>query len=265
VGLVSTQGNKLVISVSGKGGAGKSTVTALMLKLLSEVGGRTILAVDADPACNLADMLGAPADKTVAKAAEELRKAIDSGSIPPGVSKKDILEFKVFASLKELKGFDLLVMGRGEGEGCYCYINSVLTGILDTLTKNYDVTIMDMEAGLEHISRRTDRDVDYMLVVVDPSRMSFETARRIKEVAQEVHVQFKRMFLVGNRFHEGDEAFLAKKAEELGMEYGGLIPEDPLVYKFNLEGRPLLELPSDTPAVLAAKKLLVRLGLLNLA
>ncbi|PCN49971.1 ATP-binding protein [Candidatus Geothermarchaeota archaeon ex4572_27] len=255
-------GRKLVISVSGKGGAGKSTVTALMLKVLVEAGGRTILAVDADPASNLADMLGVPVDMTVAKAAEELRRAIDSGSIPPGVSKKDILEFKVYASLKELKGFDLLVMGRGEGEGCYCYINSVLTGILDTLTKNYDITIMDMEAGLEHISRRTDRDVDYMLVVVDPSKMSFETARRIKEVAQEVHVEFKRMFLVGNRFTDGSEDYLARRAEELGMEYGGLIPEDPTVYRFNLEGRPLLELPGDAPAVRAARRVLARLGLL---
>ncbi len=256
------QGSKLVISVSGKGGAGKSTVAALMLKLLTEAGGRTILAVDADPACNLADMLGVPVDKTVAKAAEELRRDIERGAIPPGVSKKDILEFKVYAALKEFKGFDLLVMGRGEGEGCYCYVNSVLTGILDTLTKNYDVTLMDMEAGLEHISRRTDRDVDYMLVVVDPSRMSFETAKRIKEVAQEVHVEFKRMIMVANRFQPGDEDYVRKRAEEIGMEFGALIPEDPLVHRFNLEGRPLLELPSDAPAAQAVKGLLAYLGLL---
>jgi len=253
---------KLVISVSGKGGVGKSTVTALLLKHLAEQGGRTVLAVDADPACNLADMLGVSVDKTVAKVAEELRRDIDRGAIPPGVNKKDLLEFKVYAALKELKSFDLLVMGRGEGEGCYCYINSVLTGILDTLTKNYDVTIMDMEAGLEHISRRTDRDVDYMLVVVDPSKMSFETAKRIKEVAQEVHVEFKRMIMVGNRFQPSDEDLVRKRAEEVGMEYGGLIPEDPLIHRFNLEGRSLLELPSDTPAVTAAKRLLRHLGLL---
>lgn len=254
--------SKLVISVSGKGGVGKSTVTALLLKHLAESGGRTILAVDADPACNLADMLGVAVDKTVAKVAEELRRDIDRGAIPPGVNKKDLLEFKVYTALKELKSFDLLVMGRGEGEGCYCYINSVLTGILDTLTKNYDVTIMDMEAGLEHISRRTDRDVDYMLVVVDPSKMSFETAKRIKEVAQEVHVEFKRMIMVGNRFQPSDEDFISRKAEEIGMEYGGLIPEDPLVHRFNLEGRSLLELPSNSPAVEASKRLLNRLRLL---
>lgn len=253
---------RMVISVSGKGGAGKSTVAALLLKLLDEKGGRTVLAVDADPASNLADMLGFQVEKTVAKVAEELRRDIERGAIPPGVSKKDILEFKVYSALKEAKNFDLLVMGRGEGEGCYCYVNSVLTGILDTLTKNYDVTLMDMEAGLEHVSRRTDRDVDYMLIVVDPSKMSFETAKRIKEVAEEVHVEFKHMVLVGNRFSLEDEDYLRKRAESLGMEYGGLIPEDMNVHRFNLEGRPLLELPDDSPAVIAAKKLLEYMGLL---
>jgi CO dehydrogenase maturation factor len=255
-------GPKLVISVSGKGGAGKSTVAALILKHLAEVGGRSVLAVDADPACNLADMLGVAVERTVAKAAEELKRDIERGAIPPGVDKKDLLEFKVFTALKELRGFDLLVMGRGEGEGCYCYVNSVLTGILDTLTRNYDVTVMDMEAGLEHLSRRTDRDVDYLLVVVDPSRMSFETARRIKEVAEEVHVGFKHIALVANRFRPGDEGWVRKRAEGLGMEFGGLIPEDPDVYRFNIEGRPLLELPSNSPAVVAAKGLLAYLGLL---
>ncbi|MEM4700402.1 MAG: AAA family ATPase [Candidatus Nezhaarchaeales archaeon] len=252
----------MVVSVSGKGGVGKSTVAALMLKNLVEAGGRSILVVDADPASNLADMLGVAVEKTVAKVAEEFRRDIDRGAIPPGVNKKDLLEFRVYSALKELRGFDLLVMGRGEGEGCYCYVNAVLTNILDTLTKNYDVTIMDMEAGLEHISRRTDRDVDFMLVVVDPSKMSFETAKRIKEVAQEVHVEFKRMVMVANRFPPGSEGLVKRRAEEIGMEFGALIPEDPLVHRFNLEGLPLLSLPSDSPAVAAVRALLTHLGLL---
>lgn len=252
---------KLVISVSGKGGVGKSTVTALMLKLLVERGDRSVIVIDADPASNLSDMLGIKVEKTVASVVEELRKAIDRGTIPPGVDKKDLLEFKVYSSIVETKDFNLLVMGRGEGEGCYCYVNSILAGLLTTLTKNFDLTLMDMEAGLEHISRRMNRDVDYMLIVVDPSKMSFETARRIKEVAEEVHVEVKRMFMVGNRFNLAYEGYLKKRAEELGMEYGGLIPEDPQVFSFNLEGRSLLELPNDAPAVVAAGKLIKNLEL----
>ncbi|MCX8204912.1 MAG: AAA family ATPase [Candidatus Nezhaarchaeota archaeon] len=254
--------SKVVVSISGKGGVGKSTVAALMLKNLVEEDGRSILVVDADPASNLADMLNVPIEKTVAKVAEEFRRDIDRGAIPPGVSKKDLLEFRVYSALKGLRGFDLLVMGRGEGEGCYCYVNNVLTNVLDTLTKNYDVTLMDMEAGLEHISRRTDRDVDFMIVVVDPSKMSFETAKRIKEVAREAHVEFKRMVMVANRFHPDSEGVVRKKAEEVGMEFGALIPEDPLVHRFNLEGRSLLELPSSSPAVVAARGLLAYLSLL---
>jgi len=253
---------KIVVSVSGKGGTGKSTIAALMVKHLSEAGGKSVLAVDADPASNLADLLGVKVDRTVGEVTEELRRMIDKGALPPGYNKKDLLEYKVYSVLKETPKFDLLVMGRGEGEGCYCYVNAVLSSILDTLTRNYDVTIMDMEAGLEHISRRTDRDVDIMMVVVDPSKMSFATAKRIKEVAKEAHVEFKRILMVGNKFKPGQEAMLKSKAEEVGIEYIGYVPEDGAVHAYNLEGKPLLELPSNSPAVVAVKDIMIKIGLL---
>ena len=253
---------KCVVSISGKGGVGKTTFTALLLKALIEEGIDSILVVDADPDTNLPDVLGIEVKRTVGEVVTRMKKDIDEGKIPPGTEKELMLEAMISETLIEGSSFDMLVMGRPEGEGCYCFVNLLLTRILDRLTSNYRITLMDMEAGLEHISRRTDRDVDYMLVVVDPSRMSFETARRIKEVAQEVHVEFKRMIMVANRFQLSDEDFVRKKAEELGMEFGALIPEDPLVHRFNLEGRPLLELPSDAPAAQAVKGLLAYLGLL---
>ncbi len=254
----------LAISISGKGGTGKTTLAALLLRtLLNDDKDRSILMVDADPASNLQEVLGVKVEKSVGKVANELKKKIETGGIPIGVSKAELLEAWVYETLVELNDFDLLVMGRTEGEGCYCYVNSVLTRILDAITKNYDVTIMDMEAGLEHLSRRTDRDVDVMLIVTDPSSMGFKTAERIKELAHEVHINVKEIYLVGNKFSNELAPLLEEKAEEIGVELAGFIPPDPNVVKFNMEGRPLLELPKDSPALRAAEKIARRIGLLN--
>ncbi|MCS7139828.1 MAG: AAA family ATPase [Candidatus Nezhaarchaeota archaeon] len=256
-----SNGKKLVIAVSGKGGVGKTTITALMLRALIDMGIKSILVVDADPASNLPEVLGIDVQKTVGDITNELKKAIDKGELPPLMSKRDILEFKVLEVLKELPQFDLLVMGRTEGEGCYCMVNDVLTNILDTLSRNYAITLMDMEAGLEHLSRRTDRDVDYMVIVTDLSRMGFLTALRIKKLAKEVHIQFKRTFLVGNRFPQDKEDLIYKYAEEIGVEPLGIIPHDENIARFNLEGTPLLKLPANSPALMAIKDIVKKMGL----
>ena len=173
---------KLVISVSGKGGTGKTLTTAMLLKSLIRETKKDILVIDADPATNLPDVLDVPIEKTVGMISHDLKKKIDKGTISYTTSKGDLLESWVHDILVEDDRFDLLAMGRGEGEGCYCFINSVLTRIIDVLSKNYDITLIDMEAGLEHFSRRTDRDVDTLLIITDPSKMGFETARRLKEL-----------------------------------------------------------------------------------
>ncbi|MDI9619499.1 MAG: AAA family ATPase [Candidatus Nezhaarchaeota archaeon] len=255
-------GNKLVIAVSGKGGVGKTTTTALMVKALLGSGLRSMLVVDANPDSNLPEVLGVKVEKTVGDVTSELKKAIDRGELPPTVSKRDMLEFKVFEVLKELPEFDLLVMGRTEGEGCYCMVNDVLTEVVDTLSKNYAITLMDMEAGLEHLSRRTDRDVDYMLIVTDLSRMGFLTAARIKKLAEEVHINFKRVFLLGNRFPADKEAILNSYAKEIGVEPLGIVPYDDNVARFNLEGIPLLKLPDNSPALIAIKGFVKKIGLI---
>jgi len=233
-----------------------------MLKVLADLNNRAILAVDADPDTNLADVLGIPVTKTVGMVANKLKKDIEMGVIPPSMTKKDILESKVFETIVETPKFDLLIMGRTEGEGCYCMVNNLLTSILDTLTQNYDLTIMDMEAGLEHLSRRTDRDVDIMIVVVDASRLSFETAKRIKELAKEVHIDFKKIYLIGNRVKPELENLMLKKAEEVGLEIVGIIPQDDNLSQYDLKGESLLNLPKNSLAVQAMEKILKQIGLI---
>lgn len=251
-----------VISVSGKGGAGKTTVAALMLKILLERSPTpSILAVDADPATNLPDVLGTPVKRTVGMVATDLKKKIAEGSIPPEVSKSDILEAKVMETLVETPKFDLLAMGRTEGEGCYCFVNNVLTHVVDTLSKNYDITLMDMEAGLEHLSRRTDRDVDTMLVVTDPSSMGLKTAARIRELAREVHIRFEKIYLIGNLFPAEAEEALRERSKEIGMELVGVVPPDPEVARLNLIGQPLLDLSDQSPAVNAVRAIAAKIGL----
>lgn len=256
--------NKKVVAVAGKGGVGKTTLTALMLRILTEKKQKNILAIDANPDSNLANLLGiSTAKKTVGNVTDELRKSIEKGEIPPNVTKKDVLEYRIFEILEELPAFDLLVMGRSEGEGCYCSVNKFLTDILDTLSKNYDLTLMDEHAGLEHLSRRTDRDVDVMIIVTDPSSMGFQTARRIKELAKEVHIEFKKIYLVGNKFTAEMEPMLKEEADKIGIEYAGYLPHDDDVLRYNLTGRPLVELPPMSPALVVAKKILIRMGLLD--
>jgi len=252
---------KFVISISGKGGTGKTTLTALLLKWLIQNTEEVTLVVDADPATNLPDVLGVKLERTVGQASKDMKDRIEKGTLSPTVPKRDLLEAWVFQTLVEEDRFDLLAMGRSEGEGCYCYVNNVLTRILDTLTRNYSVTLLDMEAGIEHLSRRTDRDVDAMIVITDPSRMSFETAKRIKELTEEVHIDVKHIYLVGNRFQPEMEDILEKAADEIGLELAGNLPIDKNVMAYNMNGKPLLDLPDESPSYLAVEKIVHKIGL----
>ncbi len=154
------------ITVVGKGGVGKTAISALIVDLLSKKG--VVLAIDADPSTNLNMALGLPLGSTVGRAREDVTDDIQKGKIPPNVSKQDLLDMKIREALVESKGFDLVVMGRPEGPGCYCYANTLLCKYLDILQKNYPYVVVDNEAGLEHISRLNQQEVDLMLVVVEP-------------------------------------------------------------------------------------------------
>jgi len=259
--MVLLMARKLVVSISGKGGTGKTTLTALLLKWIIQNTKEITLVVDADPATNLPDVLGVDISRTVGQASKDIKDRIEKGTLSPTIPKKDILEAQVFQTLIEEDRFDILAMGRSEGEGCYCFVNNILTRILDTLTRNYSVTLLDMEAGLEHLSRRTDRDLDAMIVVTDPSKMGFETAKRIKELTKEVHIDVKDIYLVGNRFPQGMEGFLKKAADDIGLELAGSVPVDENVMSFNMAGKPLLDIPDDSPAYKAIKEIAQRIGL----
>ncbi|MFX1451358.1 MAG: AAA family ATPase [Promethearchaeota archaeon] len=255
----------LVITVSGKGGVGKTTFSALLLQvLIKNSPDKVILVVDADPDSNLPDVLGieVPRCDTVGGAAFSLKKQIEKGTIPPGTTKKQILESDVFKILKEEEHFDLLTMGRCEGDGCYCFPNQLLTGIVDNLGENYDIILMDMEAGLEHLSRRTAKDVDIMFIVTDPSQMGIKTAERIKELTKEVNISFKKMYIIGNRFSSDMEKRLEEASKKIGIELAGIIPQDPQVSEYNFLGKPVTEL-KDSEAYKAVEKIARKIGLVN--
>ena len=173
------------------------------------------------------------------------------------------MEGEIFEALVEGDLFDFLAMGRTEGEGCYCYVNRLLTQIIDNLSKNYELTLLDMSAGLEHLSRRTNRNVDVLVIVMDPSRAAFEAALRIRDLAKEVHIDFKKIVAVGNRFPPDMEEDLREKLEEVNIPLFGMIPNDDELSKMNYLGKPLTELSSNSAAVLAVEEIAEKLGLLS--
>ncbi|MDF2957322.1 MAG: CO dehydrogenase nickel-insertion accessory protein CooC1 [Candidatus Alkanophagales archaeon MCA70_species_1] len=233
-----------VISVTGKGGVGKTTVAALLVLKLVRRGRRPVLAVDADPNSNLCEALGERFERTVGDVREAFERERDR--MPPTVDKKLQLEYKLMGVLCESRGFDVLVMGRPEGPGCYCAVNHLLREVLDRIVGGYRFVVVDCEAGLEHFSRRTVRDVDKLLVVVDATKKALSTARRIKELAGLVRV--KRQYLVLNMVRsEKEERVLRRGAAELGLEVAGVMPYDENVLQLDIEGRPLTELPEDSP------------------
>lgn len=254
---------RLVISVSGKGGVGKTTFTALLTRVIIEKTKRDLLVVDADPVLNLPRALGVEVPDTVGSIATKLRKSIDNGAISGSVAKQDVLEGNIFEALIEGEQFDFLAMGRTEGEGCYCFVNRLLTQILDRLSQNYEITLLDMTAGLEHLSRRTNRNVDILIIVVDASRAAYEAALRIRSLAKEVHIEFKKIVLIGNRYPPGMEEDLRGKLEEEGLQLIGMIPNDDELSKVNYLGKPLTDLTPDSSAVKAVEEIAEKLGLLS--
>jgi CO dehydrogenase maturation factor len=235
----------MIIAVSGKGGVGKTMLSALLVKIFSEETSN-LLAIDADPDSNLPDALGVSVEKTIGDVREEILESRDRS---PGTTLHDVLEGHVMDTIEETDGFDLLEMGRPEGAGCYCAVNHVLRAIIDKWAKGYDLVAIDTEAGLEHLSRRTTQDVDVMIVVTDTSKRGIETAKRIKELASELDIAFKRLYVVINRAGKEMAEGIKKTLAESGLEVIGAIPEDKNVLEFDYAGRPLTELPEESPAL----------------
>lgn len=245
---------RATIAVAGKGGTGKTIIAAWLVKLLSQKG--VVLAVDADPSTNLNQALGLPLEETVGGVREKLSDDVSKGRIPPETPKQDIVDYRIMASLVESKGLDLLAMGRPEGPTCYCAANNMLRASLARLAKNYDYVVMDCEAGMEHISRRTTDDVDILLVVSDPTVRGITTAARIRDLAKELDTRVRRIYLVVNRVRDGLPVAIKKAIDESGLEVLATIPEDPSITELETKGIQIIELPPDSPFPMKVKEIL---------
>jgi len=244
------------ISVAGKGGTGKTTLSALLIRYLQEKAGGAVLAVDADPNANLHEALGLSVDSTVA---DILVGAKTSSQVPSGMDRPSFIEYELHTALVESRGLDLLVMGGPEGPGCYCFPNEMLKHHVDKLKANYSYLVMDNEAGLEHLSRRIAQDVDLLLVTSDPTARGIRSAGRVRELVKNLGLSVKRMALVVTMAEEGMEEILESEVRDTGLELAGFIPRDPLVTDYDLRGRPLVELPEDSPAWKAVMELAEKL------
>jgi CO dehydrogenase maturation factor len=266
------------IALAGKGGTGKTTIAALLIRYLIEERDGSILAIDADPATNLNLVLGMEVERTVGDIREGMLDMVESsgalaGSMPGGMSKHEYLDYQIQMALTEGERVDLLVMGRPEGPGCYCAANQMLRVIVDRLEKQYDYVVIDNEAGMEHLSRRTTRDVDVLLLVTDPTQRGLIAARRMREMVPELDIGVGHVYLVVNRLRgevEGAEAQestgakklpppLAEAVARIGMELLGTVPEDPAMAEFEFTGRPLVELPAETAVYRAVQGLAKRM------
>jgi CO dehydrogenase maturation factor len=236
----------ITIAVAGKGGTGKTTLTSLLIQQAIDEKWGSVLAIDADPSSNLNQALGLPLDGTVGDIREDALDQVQSGSFPQGTSKQDYLDYQVNQCLVEGRGVDLLAMGRPEGLGCYCAANNMLRLIIDRMAGAYDYVFIDNEAGMEHLSRRTTRDVDLLLVVSDSSVRGITAARRMQELVHEIDTKVRRMVLVLNMAPGDIPPELRKAAEETGLELIGVLPRDPLVGEYDALGKPLAQLPPDS-------------------
>ncbi len=252
------------IAVAGKGGTGKTTVAAMFIRYLSECKAGTILAIDADPSSNLHSVLGLDLEQTIGDIREDMREEVQASAatasaMPGGLSKQDYLDYQVRMALVEGDAVDLLAMGRPEGQGCYCAANHMLRTVMDRLGDNYAYVVMDNEAGMEHISRRTTRDVDHLLLVTDTSRRGVTAAKRIAEMIPGLEVNIGAIYVVVNRL-SGEEMppALGEAVREIGADVVGTIPSDPLMSEYELAGRPLVQLPHDTPVVRAVYQIAER-------
>lgn len=224
--------------MNGKGGTGKTSVSALLVAHIIKKKRGSVLAIDADPNSCLADSLGVRQPETIVGACESVSKNL--GSIPSGVTKDRFIEMRVQEALNEASGFDLLVMGRPEGPGCYCYVNNLLRGIIGDITKGYDFVIIDNAAGMEHISRRTTGEMSKLLVVSDYSIPGVRSAKRIYELAKELRLKMSGAFLVINKI-SGPLAPLAAEIEDTGLDVAGSVPYDEELVSWNISNRPIFD------------------------
>lgn len=247
-----------VIAVAGKGGTGKTSIASLVIRYLLKNGASPVLAVDADSNANLGDSLGVPVTGTVGQVLDDFQKA--KINIPAGMTKESYLEIKLNDAIVENKDFDLLTMGRGEGPECYCYPNVMLRKMMDTLAGNYAFMVVDNEAGMEHMSRRTTRSVDDLLLVSNHSVKGVRTVARLRDLARELGLQVSRQWVLVNAVPDGIlEPLVAAEISKLGLSPVAVVPYDRTLYEADLMLKPLLQMPDSSPAIKAVSGVLDKL------
>lgn len=252
-------------AVAGKGGTGKTTIAALLVRYLVMNGRGAVLAIDADPSSNLNLALGVAVEQTIGGLREDALVKVQAGKMGSGMTKTDFLEYGLRDALVEEKDFDLLAMGRPEGPGCYCAANNILRTSMDRLAQGYDCVVMDNEAGLEHLSRRTTRDVDVLFVVSDFSQRGIVAAGRVAELTSELKTKVGRMGLILNRARgwtrETLPAEVLAAVQETGLPLFAVVPEDTLLGEYDVLGKPLWTLPAHSAAWTVLQKTFSELGL----
>jgi len=247
------------IALAGKGGTGKTTIAALLIRSLLPHTRGPVLAIDADPASNLHLALGLPLPTTVGEIREEMSETAQARKLGVAISRQEYLDYEVRMALEEGEKVDLLVMGRPEGQGCYCAVNHLLRQIIDELGKTYDYIVIDNEAGMEHISRRTTRDVDLLLLVTDPTIRGVRTAGEMVTLARDLEVNVKQMLLIVNRVQHELAQPLRQAIDDLDIEIAARIPADEKVNLLDAYGEPLVQLNGDSPAYRAVEDLTTRI------
>ena len=238
----------LSIAFSGKGGTGKTTLSGMLVRYLVEKDKTPILAVDADSNYNLNEVLGIEVSSTLGEVREDMKK----GHVPSGMTKDRFMDMQLEQAIIESENFDLVVMGQPEGQGCYCAANTLLSGFMQKLVNNYDYIVMDNEAGMEHISRLTTKNVNVLLIVTDASRRGLQAALRINDLASELSIGVERTCLVFNQAKNGIPDKVTQMVEEAGIELLGSVDEDPSIYEYDFEGTPIIDLPEENQSVNSA-------------
>ena len=236
------------IALAGKGGSGKTTMAGLLIKYLVKKHKTPILAVDADCNANFNEVLGLEVNETLGNAREDMKK----GVVPGGMTKDIFMEMKLEEAMVEAPGFDLIVMGQPEGAGCYCAANTLLTGFMERLSNNYPFIVMDNEAGMEHISRLTTKNVDILLIVADTSRRGLQAALRIDDLARSLNIGVGKSYVVINQVKNGLSEKALEMIEGAGLDLAGTVPADDNIYEYDFNGQPTIEMPEDSPSVQAA-------------
>jgi CO dehydrogenase maturation factor len=244
------------IALAGKGGVGKTTIAGMVIKYLVQNKPGPVLAIDADPSSNLNMVLGLELDWTVGDIREDMLSQVKSslvqggaamGALPGGMTKHDYLDHKIRTSLAEGDFFDLIAMGRSEGPGCYCAVNHNLREVIDTISKNYRYLVIDNEAGMEHLSRRTTRDVQHLLIVSDPTRRGIVAADRIASFRNDLDIRIENAYLILNRLPGALPPALQAEIDRLDIPLLGTIPADNELTNFEFSGKPLVELGNESP------------------